>query len=401
MRVLVITNLYPNPLQPQRAAANRQHFRALARDHEVKIVAPISWVDELQARLRGARAIPRDRRCRFDGIDVVHPRYFYPPGMLRSRYGRLMQRAIRADVLEVAREFQPDVVLGSWAYPDGYAATQLANELDIPSAVAVLGSDVNLLDQYPTRRSETEKALRAADIVITVSQHLASKVINLGVNASRVVVVYRGVDRDLFSPGSQHDAQTELRMVDADPVLLLIGNLVPVKAIDVFITGCGMLANRFPRMQCHIIGDGPLRKRLSSQAAEQSMSMNIHFHGAIAHDRLPTWYRAADLVVLPSLSEGVPNVLLESIACGRRYVASDTGGIPEISDHAGCTLVAPGDPRALAEAICSRLSDPTTPTVSDLPVASWGQAAKSLAAALTRVTARATQVTGVPEQAIA
>ena len=401
MRILVITNLYPNPLQPQRGAANRQHFRALAEDHEVKIVSPISWIDELQARWRGAHAIPRDRRCHVDGIDVVHPRYYYPPGVLRSRYGRLLLRAIRSDVLEVARELQPDVVLGSWAYPDGYAATELANELNVPSAVAVLGSDVNLLNQYPTRRHETVKALRRADTVITVSKDLAGKVIDLGVGASRVAVVYRGVDRDRFYPGSQRDAQAELGMVEADPALLFIGNLVPVKAIDMLVKACGLLAERLPRMQCHIVGDGPLRQQLSSLAAELSLSAKVRFHGVIDHDRLPTWYRAADLVVLPSMAEGVPNVLLESIACGRPYVASNTGGIPEISRHGGCSLVPPGDSRALAEAIYSKLMDRSVPTASDLPVGSWKEAARSLAAALTRGGANFADIPATQERAIA
>ena len=95
MRILVITNLYPNPCQPQRATYNRQHFRALARDHEVKVVAPISWMDELRTQLRGGSALPRNWRCQLDGIDVVHPRYYYPPGILRSQYGRFFLRSIR------------------------------------------------------------------------------------------------------------------------------------------------------------------------------------------------------------------------------------------------------------------------------------------------------------------
>ncbi len=401
MRILAITNLFPNPMQPERGAANRQHFRALARDHEVKVVAPISWIDELRGCRRGGFSLPRDRRWQLDGIDVVHPRFYYPPRIMRSHYGRLFLRAIRAEVLEIARDFRPDILLGSWAYPDGYAAVQLARELNLPAAVHVVGSDINLLDQYPARRGETIKTLRAADLVIAVSEDLAHKVIGLGVNASRVAVVYRGVDRELFFPGSQADAQADLGIGAADPMLLMIGNLVPVKAVDVLVSACGLLADRFPHLQCHIIGKGPLLKKLRTQADELSVADKIQFHGVIEHQALPTWYRAADLVVLPSLAEGVPNVLLESIACGRPYVASNTGGIPEISTHAACSLVEPGQPQTLAAAICSRLEDQTPPTQSDLPAASWDEAARALVAVLAKVVGVAPRVVGTPRQAIA
>ena len=80
------------------------------------------------------------------------------------------------------------------------------------------------------------------------------------------------------------------------------------------------------------------------------------------HHDLPDWYRAADLTVLPSVSEGVPNVLLESIACGTPFVASRVGGIPEIASPGIDRLVAPGDPLELADAIEQHLSQATRRT---------------------------------------
>ena len=374
----MITNLYPNPYQPQRATYNRQHFCALAKDHEVKIVAPISWFDELRHRLRGRNQLARDRWCERDGIQVIHPRYYYLPRVLRAQSGHFLLRSIRSDVRDIAKSFRPDVLLGSWAYPDGFAAVQLAKEMNIPVAVQVLGSDVNLLDRYPARRRQTWNTLRSADAVICVSQDLATKVIDHGVEPQRVSVVYGGVDRSLFFPASQQQAQSDLGISGARPVLLFVGNLVPVKAVDVLIAACSSLARHFPRMQCHIIGDGPLRRALQAQAVGAALETHVRFHGTIEHKQLPTWYRAADLVVLPSLAEGVPNVLLESIACGRPYVASDTGGIPEISRHAGCALVAPGEPQVLADAIVAMLHKGTKPAPADLPMADWNASGRAL-----------------------
>ncbi len=378
MRILIITNLYPNRYQPQRATYNRQHFRALAKQHAIKIVAPISWVDELRNRVRGEGRLARRQCCQLDGIEVVHPRYYYSPGVLRSCYGYFFLKSIRSYVLEIAKDFRPDILLASWSYPDGYAAVRLAREMRVPAVVKVLGSDVNLLDRYPARQRKTWNTLQSADAVVTVSQDLADKVVDQGIDTRKVSVVYRGIDRAIFKPGSQRDAQDALQICGASPMLLFIGNLVPVKAVDTLIAACSQLAALYPQMQCHIIGGGPLRNQLQAQAGSRSLGRFVRFHGVIEHSQLTTWYRAADLVVLPSLAEGVPNVLIEAIACARPYVASKTGGIPEISKHAGCVLVNPGDPQTLADAIREQLQKATTPHPSDLPMQNWDESARML-----------------------
>ncbi len=81
------------------------------------------------------------------------------------------------------------------------------------------------------------------------------------------------------------------------------------------------------------------------------------FAGSVAHGRLGDWYRAADLTVLPSRSEGVPNVLLESLACGTPFVASRVGGVPALAPDPRA-LVPPGDAGALADALLGSLATP-------------------------------------------
>src|SRR5579884_993304 len=96
MRILVITNLYPNPYQPNRSTFNRQQVRALAQGHELRVIAPILWTEELSARRKGTVRLPKDRCTVCDGIPVSHPRYVYPPKIGRRWYGRCFRRSIRA-----------------------------------------------------------------------------------------------------------------------------------------------------------------------------------------------------------------------------------------------------------------------------------------------------------------
>src|SRR5205085_9402963 len=124
----VVTNLFPNPAQPNRATFNRQQFGALAQRHEVAVIAPIAWTDELSFRRRGKTRIPVGRRVEADGIVAIHPIYWFPPKVMRGAYGGFYRKSIARTFERMVTEFRPDVVLGSWAYPDGWAAVALAHE---------------------------------------------------------------------------------------------------------------------------------------------------------------------------------------------------------------------------------------------------------------------------------
>src|SRR5262249_19860522 len=121
MRILVVTNLYPNPFDPNRGMFNRQQLRAVADRHPVRVISPVAWGDELAARRRGVPSPPAGGRKDCDGIPVEYPRYLYTPKVLRGSYGRFYRRSIRGAFARALAEFRPDVVYSPWAYPDGWA----------------------------------------------------------------------------------------------------------------------------------------------------------------------------------------------------------------------------------------------------------------------------------------
>ncbi|HSX63702.1 MAG TPA: glycosyltransferase, partial [Pseudoxanthomonas sp.] len=121
----------------------------------------------------------------------------------------------------------------------------------------------------------------------------------------------------------------------------------------------------------------------------------VSFHGSLPHHTLPAWLRAADLFVLPSRSEGVPNVLLEASACGTPYVASDVGGIPEIAPLGASTLVPPEQPAALADAMLASLQSP--PARPALTPRDRRDAVADVASFLTEIHRRASGATTVSQ----
>jgi glycosyltransferase involved in cell wall biosynthesis len=384
MRILAITNLYPNPLQPHRGTFNRQQFRALARRHEVEVISPIAWTDEWSARCRGAEALPADRRVCCDGLSVHHPRYFYTPRVLRNCYGHFLRSSIERTFRRAVDEFRPDVVLAAWAYPDGWSAVELGRRAGLPVVVKVHGSDILTLAHTPGRYGRTVEAMRRADAVIAVSQDLADKVVEMGADLGNVSVIYDGIDPGLFCPGPRDEARSRLGITGNDPMILFVGNLVPVKGVGVLIEACAHLARAGQRFRCILIGQGPLRPALEAQIARAGLRDVVTLVGPIEHARLPDWFRAADVFVLPSYSEGVPCVLLEAAGCQTPYVASRVGGIAEIAHLNEGRLVPPGDAGALAGAIGETLLNPPPPRPQGAFRRSHDDAAREIAMVLER-----------------
>ncbi len=346
MRILFFSNLHPTPWHPGRGVFNAALVHGLrAAGHEVRMVVPVDWRDQQGSPLA---AIP----------DTTFLPWFHPPLIRRDLWHRWMWLSLGRALRQEAAAFAPDIVLGGWVHPDGAAAVRLARQIGRPAAVLAGGSDLLLLAQSPRRRREITKVLQQADAVLTHGRHLREAALALGAPADRTVAFYRGVDRDRFTRGAGVEARLRLGLPLETRILLSVGNLVEVKGHDVLVEALAGNALQSLDWNWVHLGDGPRRAELLHRAEALGIVDRIRFVGRVAHDALPDWYRAADLQVLPSRSEGVPNVLMEGLACGLPFIASAVGGVPEVAPSP-TWCVAPDDAVALAGAIATALADPS------------------------------------------
>jgi glycosyltransferase involved in cell wall biosynthesis len=384
MRVLILTKIFPNRVEPLSSPFNRQQFAQLARLCEVQILATIPWFPGARAFSRWSRAgrlfnVPKEE-C-IDGLKVEHPRFVFVPRLAPGLSGPLYAASLATTVLRYRGKV--DVVLGSWAYPDGFAAVVLAEMLGIPAVIKLHGSDMNVVAQLPVPRRALEWAFPRAERIVAVSQPLRDAAMELGAPSNRVDVVPNGVDRARFRPHDRSAARRVLGIALDSAMVLYIGRIELQKGSLDLVRAFATLVKRSKPVSLVMVGDGAALADCQNLAAE--LRVDVTFVGAKPHDEIPRWIAACDVFALPSWSEGTPNVVLEALACGRRVVATRVGGTPDVitSDALG-VLVPPGDPPALAVALedaLSRAYDAAAVSAA-LDAPDWRESAQYLHASL-------------------
>ncbi len=391
MRLLFFSTSYPNPLQPRIGSFNHSLIQALAEDHWVRVVAPIPWTSELAITRRTGRRMPDGRMSYAGGVPAVHPRFYYFPRLMPSQLARTMEWSCAPCLDQQIQAFRPDAVVSYWADPDGRVALDAARRHSLPAITMSGGSDVLVLARGGQRRTAIFSVLKESDAVIAVSQDIANVVISGGVQPEKVTVVRRGVDRAVFTPGNRLEARHRLGIDPTRKMFLFVGRLVPVKGLSTLIEAADQLRRQGVDFACYVCGEGSLRARLESQVRSRGLERSIYFSGSQPQEQLVDWYRAADFTVLPSLSEGIPNVLMESMCCETPFVASNVGGIPEIADPNHDQLGPVGNSESWAEALKQQLLRPCSRTERIFRPMTWTDSAAQLARVAERLTAQPMQ----------
>lgn len=197
-----------------------------------------------------------------------------------------------------------------------------------------------------------------ADRVVTVSKAIRDQLVAQGVGQEKITVVHNAIDPSDFDPGEERsDLRLRFGLAPSDQVITVIGRFSPEKGQLYFVEAFSRLAQERPLLKALLVGEGQDEVALKNRCQELGLVDRVIFAG-YQQDVAP-FYDAADLIVLPSLSEGLPNVALEALLHRRPIVATRVGGTPEVViDGETGILVLPADPDALAQAIGRVLDDP-------------------------------------------
>lgn len=357
MRIFIVNHEFP-PVGGGAATAAREIAAGIAsRGHQVRV-------------LTGAfGGLPR--RERVDGYEVFR--------LLTIRHS--LHESTAAEILSFGilglvpalahfRRFRPQVCIAFFGVPSGIIALAARALWNVPYIVSLRGGDV---PGFAGVGPFTNLALpiiypiwKQASAVVANSPQLRELAL---VNASRigrdVLYIPNGVKLESFRG---HRGQKSRQEVHA----LFVGRLAVQKGLAILVQSLGLLSEREQaQLRLTLVGDGPLRSSLEESAARLAPG-RVEFLGWQPRHKLPSIYAGADLLVLPSLMEGMPNVVLEAMAAGLAIVASNVGGSRElVRDGENGLLVEPGSPEALAAALSDAIGDRRR-------LAQWGRASEKL-----------------------
>ncbi|MCX5721237.1 MAG: glycosyltransferase [Nitrospirae bacterium] len=273
------------------------------------------------------------------------------------------------------REQQPDIVQSHGARGNVYS--RIAGRL--AETGAIVSTVHNSLYDYPIGRIKKWLYLACdkltaplADCTLCVAESHRQELINrYGLRPDRVVTIPNGVDLTKFQPTQRTQHLREALAISDDvPVIGIVGRLTDQKGHVYLLRALPLLLTKFPALRCLVVGDGELREELQKLAVDLGLTEHCLFLGV--RQDIPEVLAAMDLLVLPSLSEGMPYAALEGMAMGKPVVATAVNGVPElIQDGVTGLLVPRKDPVALAQAIETVLANPHL-------AASFGLAARRL-----------------------
>lgn len=302
-----------------RGLAERGHHLVLATRPEARIAR--------EAALRGLSVLTLPMTGRFDAVSIIR-----------------LARFLRAERIQIVNTHSG---IDSWI---GAFAARLAG-------VPVLVRTRHL--RLPLKRNWLNFVHYMADRVVSCGESMRRFLVDeCGFPESQVVSIPTGIDFEAFVPRRNRDAmRAELGIGTGEMVILMVGIIRGVKRHAIALEACARIASEFPGARLVLAGDGPMRPDMEALAGSLGISERVLFLGH--REDVADLMGAADVLLLTSRSEGVPQAVAQAMGLGLPVVATSVGGVPELIEHEKTgLLVPPEDPQAVAQALTRILRDP-------------------------------------------
>jgi teichuronic acid biosynthesis glycosyltransferase TuaC len=358
LRVLTLSTLFPDASRPNFGVFVERQTMELARRSgiEATIVAPLGigpWPLSRKGHYATLSDLPMQETWK--GLEVHRPRFTVIPKIGGRWHVDSMTRAITPLVRKLHAEKPFDVIDASFFFPDGPVAARLSKMLGIPFSIKARGADIHYWGTAPATAKQVLDAGRKASGLLAVSAAMKESMIALGMDGEKIRVHYTGVDLDRFQPMDKSIVRQELGIKDIDAKLILcVGALIPRKGQDLLIQSL----RKLPGYGLMLAGAGPAKDSLQKLATCLGVDNRVTFLGAVPHTDLPKLFNAADVMALPSASEGLANAWVESLASGTPIVISDVGGARELLNDPAAGRIIERNSGDIAHAIRELLDHP-------------------------------------------
>ncbi|WP_231186444.1 glycosyltransferase [Haladaptatus sp. DYF46] len=324
MNILVISHLYPSPVDESRGVfVHHQVTELIKRGNQVTVVSPRPYVPPLPFlpnKWQNYRDMPS--QWSYEGVRVRSPHYI---GLPKSRSqpinARLYRQKLQEDIAQMSETQSIDVVHAHVAIPDGYGAISVAEDLDIPLVTTIHGADFYQTKDVWGCRSLIQQVLDRSDS-ITINSSVLEKQGKRYFDFDSTIIP-NGVPLDQID--STKDRSTDIELPDDKTVLTTLGYLIPRKGHRTVIDALAELN----RTDVHylIIGDGPERESLERYAEQKGVRDRTQFAGYVEDQQdvfALLW--ESDIFCLPSYDEAFGVAYIEAMACSLPTIARSGEG---------------------------------------------------------------------------
>ena len=257
--------------------------------------------------------------------------------------------------LFMVRKIEPDIVHShSISFHNaGLPAFLIKKILKIPYVAYGRGSDVYLSS---FEKSFKKAVLKNSDATIALTNDM--KIAMQTIYDKSISVIPNGCDPTKFENLSKRDLRDKLKIKEDEKVMIFVGRLHPIKGLQYLIEAMKIIYKKYPKSRLLIVGDREDRNNLENLVKKLNLNKYVTFIGMVPNEAVPEYMVAADVFVLPSLSEGFPTVIVEAMASGIPIVATKVGGVPEIiKDGENGFLVEPMNSEEIAEKVLLLLNN--------------------------------------------
>ena len=360
-KLLVLTDRYPYIRDPISSSFVKNQIEYLKDYFErIYVIALAPWVPKFMSHFSFM-----DNKGRNDGYaqDYMYDNvevYFAKPLALPVEFSRRRRGddSFRAAIKVIKQnEIDFDLIHAHFTHPSGYVGARLKEVYGKKLILTVHEDRDWFLREIFSEDKKTLYSWQNADQIIRVNRVDLKEFEKVGIDGSKLAFLPNGFSSGLFMPMNKEDAREKLGLPQSGKILLNIAALEPYKGQDYLISAMNKVLEARNDVALYIVGKGSQKNHLRSLIESYGLQDRITLAGGNKSAKeIALWMNSCDLFVLPSISEGNPTVMFEALGCGKPFIGTRVGGIPEIIvDECIGTLVDPSDAEGLFTALLRAL----------------------------------------------
>jgi len=357
MRILAISHLFPHIENTHHGIFAARQFVALKHlGSEIVVLFPTV---KIPAPFKYFRKKWRNQDSNHKPIDSYKLEVVQVPCLRPTKDlwfcrwdGLILYLAARKKIMRMHKENPFDIIYGRGLFPGADTAIRFSKLLEIPAVGAAIGSDVNLVpNRSRTLYRYTQWVIQNLDGLLANGAGLADKIKEM--TGRECQAAHGVVDLDVFRPANNIKLVRESLQIPVESkVLLFAGSLKKEKGIYELLDAFSLVQKKMSGIILYICGVGVEYDRIVKTISQLNISDSVRVIGTVEPANMHKWMQASDIFVLPSYMEGMPNVVMEAMACGVPVIATAVGGLPEaVGNSEGVILIKPKNTEQLINAI--------------------------------------------------